>query len=224
MNSTLLFFVKFPQNGAVKTRLAKDIGADQAAALYRCFVLDMLETLARIPQRICVCYAPEQPEQRYKEWLGSDYAYMAQQGADLGERMKNSFCHAFEQGIEKVVLLGSDLPDLPSHCVQEAFERLDTHDSVIGPSHDGGYYLIGFRQDAFLPEAFQGIQWSQSSVYQQTIHTLKTHAQTFFILPAWNDIDNLTELRQWYQQYQSEPEHCRAMRTLQYIREKCLSV
>lgn len=212
----VLFYVKFPEKGKVKTRLAKDIGDEQAVELYRCCILDMLETLACIPQQICICYAPEDAEQQFKNWLGREYLYMPQRGRDLGERMNNSFQEAFRRGFQNVCILGSDLPDLPHQHVVKAFEQLRAFESVIGPSGDGGYYLLGFRNEIFFSEVFQGIIWSHSSVYAETIKKLERRGIKFLILPAWNDIDNLTELQQWYRHNQTD--HPRATRTFMYTK------
>jgi rSAM/selenodomain-associated transferase 1 len=213
---SLLFYVKFPEKGNVKTRLAKDIGEQHTVELYKCFVLDILAMLAETPQTVCICYAPEDAEQRFRAWLGDAYLYMAQQGDDLGERMNNSFQEALQHGFEKVVIIGSDLPDLPSQYIVKAFEKLRTFESVIGPSDDGGYYLLGFRNDTFFPEVFQDIIWSHPLVYTETLKKLEKRGVNFFRLPEWNDIDNLDELQQWYKRNRSE--NTRAIRTMTYIK------
>jgi rSAM/selenodomain-associated transferase 1 len=225
-NACILFYVKFPEEGKIKTRLARDIGDAHAVKLYRCFILDMLDSFAHIPQQVCICYAPEESEHRFKEWLGETYLYMPQYGHDLGERMCRSFQEAFEQGFQHVCIIGSDLPDLPCQYVAEAFERLHSFDSVIGPSHDGGYYLLGFQRETFFPEIFQDISWSQSSVYAETVKKFEQREATFFTLSTWNDIDKLRELQQWYTQ--NRIENTRASRTIGYLQQmgglggKCL--
>ena len=213
--SCLLFYVKFPEYGQVKTRLAKEIGNEHAIALYKCFVLDMLDVLTTIPQQICLCYTPQHAEQYVRDWLGENYLYIAQHGNSLGERMHNSFQQAFQQGFEYVVLAGSDLPDLPSHYLLEAFEQLQHYESIIGPSSDGGYYLLGFRHNTFFPEVFQQMQWSHSFVYIETLKKLKKRGLNFLVLPEWDDIDNFRELQQWYRRNQSE--NTLAARTITYL-------
>lgn len=211
----ILFYVKFPKQGSVKTRLARDIGDKHAFELYKCFVLDILEMLATLSQIVCVCYTPGNSEYTFRMWLGEDYLYFPQQGNDLGQRMENSFRQAFRYGFEKAVLIGSDLPGLPSHFLVKAFEQLHSFDSVIGPSDDGGYYLLGFRRDTFFPEVLQGMTWSQPSVYEETLKRFERRGVNFFILPAWDDIDNLQELQQWYNHNRSD--NTRATRTITYL-------
>ncbi len=215
-NACILFYVKFPEAGQVKTRLARDIGDAHAVELYRCFILDMLDSFAQLPQQVFICYAPEEAEQQFKEWLGETYLYMPQAGRDLGTRMRNSFQEAFDCGFQHVCIIGSDLPDLPDQYVTEAFERLHSFDSIIGPSHDGGYYLLGFRNETFFPEIFQDISWSQSSVYMETIKKFTQQKTNFFTLAPWDDIDNLQELQQWDQQ---QTDNTRALRTMSYLHQ-----
>lgn len=212
----LLFYVKSPENGKVKTRLARDIGDEHATELYKCFILDILATLATLPQRVCLCYTPEDAEFDLKKWLAEAYLYMRQQGSDLGERMCHSFYEAFQRGFERVVLIGSDLPDIPAQYIGRAFENLRTSDVVIGPAVDGGYYLLGFRQEAFLPGVFKDISWSTNIVFDQTLKTIRQAALNYSILPEWYDVDNLAELEQLYARNQQTPQ--RAQHTIAYWR------
>jgi rSAM/selenodomain-associated transferase 1 len=215
----LVFLVKYPEQGCVKTRLAKTLGDEHATGLYTCFILDMLATIEATSAMVCICYTPEHTEHRFRTWLGDQYLYMAQQGDDLGQRMTQAFQDAFQHGFERVLILGSDLPDLPLHCITRAFDQLQTVDSVIGPSGDGGYYALGFQKETFFPEVFQDMLWSRSSVYAATLKKLEHHHVTFSVLPAWNDIDNLDELQQWYRRNRST-EATRVTHTMHYLKAK----
>ncbi len=215
LHECLLFYAKWLEQGKVKTRLARYLGDIHAVGLYRCFILDMLEALAGNPQPIYICYTPKDAELNFKHWLGTTCHYLPQSGQNLGEKMQHSFQQAFQLGFQSVCLVGSDLPALPPEYVNEAFERLHHYDSVIGPSDDGGYYLIGFRQTTFFPEIFQNIQWSQNTVWQETLRKYTQHRTTFFTLSPWNDLDNLCDLKQWYK-YHFENEKL-APRTCAYI-------
>lgn len=199
----ILFYAKFPERGRVKTRLAKHIGDKHALELYKCFILDMLETFDSIALRggdthICICYAPESAEQAFREWLGTDYVYWPQQGNDLGERMSQSFRQAFQMGYEQAVIIGSDLPDVSGATIVSAFEELRSRDTVIGPTDDGGYYLLGFRHDTFAPEVFENIAWSTSSVYPETLTKIDRAGLTVSMLPKWSDVDNYEDLQKFY--------------------------
>jgi len=218
MNATdcVLLYLKFPEQGNVKTRLANTLGHEHAVALYRCFIADILDILRHVAQGVCICYAPESAEQAFRDWLGADYAYFPQHGRDLGERMGDSFRQVFDAGYAKAILIGSDLPDLPAEHIATAFAQLDAYDIVIGPTDDGGYYLIGFRQDSFTPEIFQNMMWSTADVYAETMKKIHIAGRTHARLPEWSDVDVEDDLRQLIvRNYQST----RALHTLTYLRQ-----
>lgn len=191
----VLFFVKHPAAGKVKTRLAQHVGQDVATDLYKSFVADILSTLRALSVIIKIVYYPSDAENQFQQWLGEEYSYIRQIGMDLGQRMKNAFLQAFSDGFDNVILIGSDIPDLPTEYLELAFKALDTNGAVVGPSSDGGYYLIGFAKEAFLPDVFEGITWSSADVFEQTLNILKQHEQRVYLLPQWHDVDTLTNLR-----------------------------
>ncbi len=191
----VLFFVKHPAYGRVKSRLAEQIGQDAATDLYKSFVSDILTTLHAISVNFKIVFYPPVAEKKFQQWLGEGYSYVRQTGKDLGQRMENAFLQAFSDGFNNVILIGSDIPDLPTEYLQLGFKALETNDVVLGPSSDGGYYLIGFTKEAFLPDVFEGITWSSADVFEQTLNILKNHEQRVYLLPQWHDVDTLTDLR-----------------------------
>lgn len=191
----ILFFVKYPAPGKVKTRLAKELGSATAVELYRNFTLDILDTLQNLNINFKIVFDPPDTRILFQKWLGKNYSYAPQIGQDLGQKMKNAFQQGFSEGFNKVVLIGSDSPDLPEVLLRSALSVLETHDVVIGPASDGGYYLIGFSQKAFLPEVFEGICWSSHSVSMQTINILKKYLRRPYLLPLWHDVDTLDDLK-----------------------------
>jgi rSAM/selenodomain-associated transferase 1 len=191
----ILFFVKYPERGAVKNRLAVDLTAVDIVELYRNFVLDIITMLEELRMPFQICYFPDDAEKRFIAWLGNHYRYMPQQGKNLGERMQNSFVQAFLKGFHQVIIMGSDSPDLPRTFIEEAFSSLKTMDSVIGPACDGGYYLLGFKKKTFLPRVFEKIPWSSSSVFQESLRVLQAAGHKTFLLPRWHDIDTLGDLK-----------------------------
>lgn len=195
----ILLFVKSPGHGAVKSRLAEDIGKEAARLLYGNFVLDMLDTLAGITAEgrcdLKVCFDPPGAATDVRGWLGDAYHYMPQRGQDLGERMKNAFIETFAEGYRRVLLMGSDVPDLAGEIIAEALSRLEQEGAVIGPAHDGGYYLIGFQSSAFVPEVFAGIPWGEAGVFQKTMESFRSEDRDVSVLPIWRDIDTLTDLK-----------------------------
>jgi rSAM/selenodomain-associated transferase 1 len=192
----ILFFVKYPEAGEVKTRLAEYIGSKEAAELYRNFVLDLLTKLESTQLPFKICFYPEQKRELLMGWLGDGYEYSPQRGSDVGERMAGAFQEAFAGGHRRVILIGSDFPDLPKSFFEESLGALNTHDAVIGPAMDGGYYLIGFRHETFFHQAFEGMQWGTEGVFRRTLSILKDYRRRVYVLPVWNDIDTIEDLRQ----------------------------
>jgi len=191
----LLFFLRNPEKGKVKTRLASAIGDKMAVKLYKRFLLRMLFTLNGGTFLFYLCYSPESSLSDLKGWLGGNYLYMPQAGENLGERMKNGFIDAISMNFKRVVLIGSDIPDLPLEFIEEAFTSLREKDVVIGPSFDGGYYLIGFKNKTFSPRVFDGIPWSTKRVFEETITVLKQEGLTVHTLHPLRDIDTIDDLR-----------------------------
>ena len=190
----LLLFIKSPIKGQVKTRLAAETGGDFAVELYKCFVEDIISLAENLDVHLEVCFCPANRKTTFSEWLGEQHCYRAQTGNNLGERLKNAFENAFEEGFTNVVAIGSDSPDLPEEFLRLAFKELESHDAVIGPGSDGGYYLIGFSRTSFLPVAFDGIAWSTSAVCKQTVEILKRHKLKMYLLPEWHDVDTRSDL------------------------------
>jgi hypothetical protein len=189
-----LIFIKSPEPGQVMTRLSRDIDEDLVLSLYKKFGLDFLKTLRRGNYAFKIIFTPPESEEKISAWLGKDYAYEPQAGKDLGERMKNAFCNAFLEGFTRVLLIGSDIPDLPDNILQNAF-GLDSYDAVIGPAFDGGYYLIGFKNNTFLPEIFEEISWSTETGFTRTMEIFNKYHNKVHKLPKWGDVDRIEDLR-----------------------------
>jgi hypothetical protein len=197
----VLLFVKYPAKGRVKTRLAAVIGDDNALLLYRHFILDILEMLKNGGCALKICYAPPDSGGRLSSWLGKEYEYIPQRGKDLGERMKNAFIDVFSEGFSGVLLIGSDIPDLPVAVIEEAFSFRGTQ-AVIGPASDGGYYLIGFQRDTVLPGVFEDMPWGTEKVFEKTMELLHQHGYTVHQLPVWRDVDTIDDLKDLYRRNQ----------------------
>lgn len=196
VDNCVLFFVKYPAGGRVKTRLAAELPEKVVVELYKNFVLDMLSTIRQINMPIRICYRQESAGDKMKEWLGDQYTYMAQTGSNLGQRMKNALARSFEENFTRAIVIGSDIPDLPAELLIRALHSFESHDAVIGPSSDGGYYLIGFSRAHFLPDAFDGISWSTDNVFKQTLDVLRRLACNVHILPEWFDVDTAADLNE----------------------------
>jgi rSAM/selenodomain-associated transferase 1 len=191
----LLFFVKYPEKGKVKSRLAVGIGDDSAVRVYKNIVDQMLSTLKKGTFPLYICFFPNNAQTPIRNWLGREYRYMPQNGKDLGERMKNGFIDGFALGYKRIVLIGSDIPDLPMRHIEEAFESLKKMDAAIGPAYDGGYYLIGFKDMAFFPQVFEGIAWGTKNVFGETMKKFKRSRRVVYTLPYQRDIDTAEDLK-----------------------------
>ena len=190
-SEVLLIFVKNPVKGRVKTRLAQTIGETKALSVYRQLIEITKRVTSHFPVDKQVWYSDAIVEADL--WDDERFTKFKQKGEDLGIRMRAAFKQAFEQSYKKVVIIGSDCPDLNESHLEEAFMALDTHDVVIGPAEDGGYYLLGMTH--FIPTLFEGITWSEATVFEQTIHKLRSRSKTWHVLSALNDIDDINDLK-----------------------------
>jgi rSAM/selenodomain-associated transferase 1 len=190
----ILFFVRYPEPGEVKTRLAASIGALRASELYSNFILDILSKLKSSPSGLKIYFYPEKKRESLINWLGAGFQYAPQRGHDLGERMRNGFMDSFKEGGKRTILIGSDFPDLPLSFLEESLDALNDTDAVIGPAVDGGYYLIGFKNDTFFPKVFEGIEWGTSTVFKETLSRLRDYQCGVHILPPWDDVDTFEDL------------------------------
>ena len=120
-------------------------------------------------------------------WLGNDYPWLPQQGADLGQRLANSFQHGFQQGCQPIILAGADCPQLDTTILQQALTQLNSHDVVLGPASDGGYYLIGLNQPR--SELFHNINWGDETVLAATCQRVAQAGLSHTLLPVLHDID-----------------------------------
>jgi uncharacterized protein len=191
----LILFVKYPEKGKVKSRLVFGGDDGHVADLYRCFIEDLLERVSSGDYRLFIAFDPPEKEKDCIELIGSGFSYMTQIGADLGARMCNAFTSCFAEGFRSVVIIGSDSPDLPQRIIEEAFQSLRSHGAVIGPTYDGGYYLIGFSKDSFSESFFENITWSTDTVYAETVRRFDEGGVSFHVLPRWRDIDTVEDVR-----------------------------
>ncbi len=197
----IVVFSRYPAPGRTKTRLIPGLGPVWAADLQRRLTEKTLSTVKSMASRkaseVEICFEGGS-ERKMRQWLGSDFFYSRQVAGDLGERMNASFFNAFKKGYNRVVLLGSDIPGLEDNHIKMAFEGLESHDMVIGPSSDGGYWLIGLKNNANL---FNNIDWGGSEVLSDTLSLAKGLGLGIFQLDTLSDIDTPEDLTQWRPQY-----------------------
>ncbi|MEI7671297.1 MAG: TIGR04282 family arsenosugar biosynthesis glycosyltransferase [Deltaproteobacteria bacterium] len=194
-NRCLVVFLRYPEPGKVKTRLAKTHGDPFAAELYGYFVDDLLEALAPGSYHLELFFTPAERETEIRQRFGARYCYSPQEGEGLGERMEKAFRACFAKGFSTAILIGSDAPDLTTEFIDQAFLALENgQDAVVGPAFDGGYYLIGFRSAMFDPAVFSGIRWGENSVFENTLNHLQAQKYRIHLAPVWHDIDTGKDL------------------------------
>ena len=197
MNKNLIImFVKEPKLGFVKTRLAKSCGHGFVVNLYVRFVQDLIYTLQSGKSDFKLCVYPNL-ELVNKIFGGFDN--FLQSSGNLGTKMQKAFEEKFKSGYNKIVLIGSDAPHITNSLLNDSFEQLDYHDVILGPSLDGGYYLIGFNKDTFTSNAFEDIEWSTTNVLEQTLQ--KLHKKNVYLQEELNDIDILDDLKDFYEKF-----------------------
>lgn len=190
-NDRLIIFVKNPEIGRVKTRLAKIIGDEQALSIYQKLLLYTKEITKGLNADKAVYYSEHIDNNDL--WDNMLFSKHLQRGDDLGERMQNAFAEAFAQGKERVIIIGSDCLELETYMIKEAFAVLESNDVVLGPAKDGGYYLIGMT--AFLPTLFEDKNWSTDDLLMDTILDLKKMNAKYYLLKTLNDIDTIEDLK-----------------------------
>lgn len=182
----LLIFVKNPVLGKVKTRLARTMGDAAALAAYR-LMLDHARAVAlQVEARRIVCYADFIDEA--DAWSPPAFERALQVHGDIGQRMQAALAAALAAGHARAVLVGSDLLDLQPQHLEQAFRALDSHDFVLGPAADGGYYLVGMK--TVEPSIFQDKNWSTGDVLSSTLEDIRRLSATVHLLPELSDIDD----------------------------------
>ncbi|MEN0046280.1 MAG: TIGR04282 family arsenosugar biosynthesis glycosyltransferase [Bacteroidota bacterium] len=185
MNSkALLIFIKNPEKGKVKTRIAKTAGDEKAYQVY----LELSMHTRKIAQKLNVdrLLFYSQFINDADDWEADVFQKYLQTDGDLGDRMVGAFEKAFEQH-QKVVIIGSDCASLNSSIVEEAFAALDSHDFVLGPAKDGGYYLLGMS--SLQVSVFNNIEWSTENVFAYTLRNIKNLDGSYTLMPVLSDID-----------------------------------
>jgi len=201
--SALIIFAKFPEHGKVKTRLAKTIGNEKALQFYSLCAHNVFSEVNKLSENIDVYifYSDKEDKHRIKGWITHDFKFKHQINSDLGNRMKSAFASVLEKGYSKALIIGTDVPDMLVEVINQAFAHLEKFNVVIGPSNDGGYYLLGMRK--LIPELFSGIKWSTQEVYQKTIIKILKLGMNSKVLPVLVDVDTEDDLNYWLENVNS---------------------
>lgn len=183
--NTLLIFIKNPEKGKVKTRIAQTAGEDRALQIYLELLRHTRQVSQEIDARRLLFYSDFIEES--DQWSSQEFQKLVQHGEDLGERMSNAFLLGLIQPDDKAIIIGSDCPLLTNDIVESAFAKLDDFPFVVGPATDGGYYLLGMKHHT--PEVFENIQWSTKNVLSDTLERIQELEKEYFLLPELPDID-----------------------------------
>jgi rSAM/selenodomain-associated transferase 1 len=197
----LLVFARLPELGAVKTRLASDLGESRALAIYEAMLRDLIASIGHsdATTEIEFLWAPTPlaSGETLQRAFGP-HAVAMQTGADLTDRLSMAFAERFFfHRTRKIIAIGADDPHLPRELIDHAFALLDSCEYVLGPATDGGYYLIGCRALSFEPEIFQGIEWGTATVREATLAKIAATGRTVAVLPERYDIDTAADLERY---------------------------
>ena len=185
MKQAVIIFVRNPQMGKVKTRLAATLGGEKALAIYKELLQHTKEITAPITADKYVFYFNEIAANDL--WNDAGFFKRLQSNDELGRKMENAFGELFDKGYKKILIIGSDCLQLTTLIIEEAFILLNNNDAVIGPAKDGGYYLLGMKK--LIGLVFENKQWSTDTVFDETIHDLKADNFSFACLPVLTDVD-----------------------------------
>jgi rSAM/selenodomain-associated transferase 1 len=184
-------FAKQPLAGQAKTRLAQATSPEWAQRVAQALLEDSLDRFSLVPASRAIVYAPATGATFFSRLAQGRYDVIPQCDGDLGQRLQHFFADARRHGYSRIIAVGADSPTLPMDYVEHAFAALEDNDVVIGPAHDGGYYLIGGGlQDLAL---FNDIPWSSTRVLEVTIERVRMASARLALLPPWYDVDTAAD-------------------------------
>lgn len=206
----LIIFTRYPEPGKTKTRLIPILGSEGAADLQRQMTDYLVSKVKAFAERrlLSVEVRFEGGSKRLmRKWLGPSFTYRSQGQGDIGRRMERALADGFQEGYTSIVIIGSDVPDISSDIIQQAFEELQKNNLVLGPADDGGYYLIGIpKADNVLtyPELFEAINWGTNKVLSQTIAAANQLGIGYALLDTLKDVDRPADFKIWNRALRSE--------------------
>lgn len=193
--NALILMTRIPYRGYTKTRMMPDISALDCEKLHNCFLRDYFSCFDKLSETIdiFISYAPEKFSKDFLKALPAQYQTFPQEGVNIGSRMLKAFERLFDQGYEKVVLVGCDIPQIQQSTYENAYKNLERVDMVISPTDDGGYCLIGLKKN-YEPLFINDVSWGEESVIDSTLKTAKEIGLKVSVLDQYRDIDNYEDL------------------------------
>ncbi len=194
MKHALICFLKYPEPGHVKTRLAPDLGEDGAADFYSSIAERVITEVYPLNRDydLLLYVDPHHTMDQYRAWLGDSWKIEFQKGRDLGERMQCALGDVLASGYEKAAIIGSDCIGMDEDFIDEVFNDLDSNDFVIGPSSDGGYFLLALKES--YPWLFERVTWSSEEVIEVTLDRIEAREMTVKELDEKMDVDTIKDL------------------------------
>ena len=196
MKEAVILFTRVPIPGQTKTRLMPFLSGEACAALHSSLIRNAYQACRKAGADVLICYTPEDKADNLKKLTGEAAAYFPQKGKGLGERMSGAFQEGFRLGYEKILLTGTDIPEISAEILKEAFQALEAYDVVIHPTVDGGYYLIGLKEAR--GDIWDVSHYGTNSVLQDTLLQLEKAGLHTFIGRELRDIDTKEDLTAWY--------------------------
>lgn len=203
-HNTIILFTRYPRPGECKTRLLSQYSAEEAADIHRQLVARSTQTITAYLQHhketTYHIYYTGASIKEMKEWLGEQYLFFPQKGENLGQRMAESLTETLKQN-HKCLLMGSDCPALTPHILEQGFGALDRSDIILGPAHDGGYYLVGTHNritSQQIASLFADIPWGTSDVLTTTLQRIQEMQLDGHLLPKLHDIDTPDDLHYFH--------------------------
>jgi rSAM/selenodomain-associated transferase 1 len=190
----LIVFLKAPKPGGVKTRLAHTMGAEAACSAYRLLVETLFERIAGL-SRVELRFTPDDAHRELESWRRNGWTSAPQGDGDLGERLNRAFHEAFAKGNTRVLIIGSDCPEITVSDIDDAWNALESHDLVLGPAADGGYWLVGLREPQ--PTLFNEMPWSTGAVLPETLRRCEAAGLKAAVLRIRRDVDTEADWLAW---------------------------
>ncbi|HYF84627.1 MAG TPA: TIGR04282 family arsenosugar biosynthesis glycosyltransferase [Clostridia bacterium] len=193
MKSALILMTRVPLPGKTKTRLETHFTPEQCAKLHTCFLKDIYETAALVDADVFVYFTPEKYRYKLSAILGSEALLRPQCDGGLGNRMHQAIKECLSEGYDKCLLIGTDIPTVSEEMLNTALKLLDDNEIVIGPTLDGGYYLIGMTKA--YNEVFDNTFYGVKSVFENTLQHIRTLGVSYSLIKEWYDIDTFKDLQ-----------------------------
>lgn len=204
---------KVPIAGNVKTRLQPSLTVEESACLAECFLHDTLSKISSLKVKLLIAYSPAEKRDVLEAILTKEQTLIEQKAGNLGDKIFHAFEFAFSTNSDAVVVIGTDSPTFPGEFINQAFERLEESDAVLGATSDGGFYLIGLRKSN--KRIFENVEWSSPRTFEQTRRNIESLNLSLSEIPVWYDVDLPEDLAKLKKELTENPQI--APRTQEFV-------